>query len=224
MTPGERPPLSGEGADRQARSWSSVLLVLSALGAWLVLGGVGLGVGTWRRLGPGAFPALIGALLIFATAALAWSRPAPASADEAAAASGRAGVCLRGVWAALAGLAGFALLAPALGYAPAAFAAALLGGVALRKNPLKLLLGDSLKMADAAWRTLTIRYGLYFVFIALANEVVWRTQSDEVWVGFRIAVLPLAIVFSLAQVPFMMKNLQTPDKEGAVPEPPDPGV
>lgn len=129
MTPGERPPLSGEGADRQARSWSSVLLVLSALGAWLVLGGVGLGVGTWRRLGPGAFPALIGALLIFATAALAWSRPAPASADEAAAASGRAGVCLRGVWAALAGLAGFALLAPALGYAPAAFAAALLASL-----------------------------------------------------------------------------------------------
>lgn len=111
-----------------------------------------------------------------------------------------------------------------LSFQNAAFAAALLGGVALRKNPLKLLLGDSLKMADAAWRTLTIRYGLYFVFVALANEAVWRTQSDEVWVGFRIAVLPLAIVFSLAQVPFMMKNLQTPDKESAVPEPPDPGV
>lgn len=126
MNPGERPPALGEGVDRQARSWSAVLLAFSALGAWLVLGGVGLGVGSWRRLGPGAFPALIGALLIFATAALAWSRPAPASADEAAAASEREGVCLRGVWAALAGLAGFALLAPALGYASAAFAAALL--------------------------------------------------------------------------------------------------
>lgn len=106
----------------------------------------------------------------------------------------------------------------------AAFAAALLGGVALRKNPLKLLLGDSMKMNDAAWRTLTIRYGLYFVSIAAANELVWRTQSDEFWVGFRIAVLPLAIVFSLTQVPFMMKHLEQPDEEGAAPEPPDPGV
>ncbi|MES2035480.1 MAG: septation protein IspZ [Pseudomonadota bacterium] len=106
----------------------------------------------------------------------------------------------------------------------AAFAAALLGGVLLRKNPLKLLLGDSLKMDDGPWRTLTIRYGLYFVAVAVANEVVWRTQSDDFWVGFRIAVLPLAIVFSLTQVPFMMKHLQQPDDEGAAPEPPDPGV
>jgi intracellular septation protein len=106
----------------------------------------------------------------------------------------------------------------------AAFAAALLGGVALRKNPLKLLLGDSLRMDDPAWRTLTIRYGLYFVAIAVANEIVWRTQSDDFWVGFRIAVLPLAIVFSLTQVPFMMKHLQQPDEKLAAPEPPDPGV
>lgn len=111
-----------------------------------------------------------------------------------------------------------------LSFQNAAFAAALLGGVAFGKNPLKLLLGDSLKMADAAWRTLTIRYGLYFVAIALANEAVWRTQTDEVWVGFRIAVLPLAIVFSLTQVPFMMKNLQQPEEPVAAPEPPDPGV
>lgn len=106
----------------------------------------------------------------------------------------------------------------------AAFAAALLGGVALRKNPLKLLLGDSMKMDDAAWRILTIRYGLYFVSVAVANEIVWRTQSDEFWVGFRIAVLPLAIVFSLTQAPFMMRHLQQPDEDGVAPEPPDPGV
>ena len=106
----------------------------------------------------------------------------------------------------------------------AAFAAALLGGAALGKNPLKLLLGDSMRMDDAAWRVLTIRYGLYFVVVAIANEVVWRTQSDEFWVGFRIAVLPLAIAFSLTQVPFMMKHMQQPDDKAEAPEPPDPGV
>jgi len=111
-----------------------------------------------------------------------------------------------------------------LSFQNAAFAAALLGGVALGKNPLKLLLGESLKMDDAAWRTLTVRYGLYFVAIAIANEIVWRTQTDEVWVGFRIAVLPLAIVFSLTQVPFMMKHLQQPDDRESTPAPPDPRV
>jgi intracellular septation protein len=111
-----------------------------------------------------------------------------------------------------------------LSFQNAAFAAALLGGVALGKNPLKLLLGGSLKMDDAAWRTLTVRYGLYFVAIAIANEIVWRTQTDEVWVGFRIAVLPLAIIFSLTQVPFMMKHLQQPDDQGSTPAPPDPRV
>lgn len=106
----------------------------------------------------------------------------------------------------------------------AAFAAALLGGVLLGKNPLRLLLGDSMKMPDAAWRTLTIRYGLYFVCVAIANEIVWRTQSNEFWVGFRIAVLPLALLFVMTQVPFMMKHLQPPEEGAATPEPPDPGV
>ncbi|MCF8505205.1 MAG: septation protein IspZ [Caulobacter sp.] len=106
----------------------------------------------------------------------------------------------------------------------AAFAAALLGGLALGKNPLKALLGASLKMADGAWRQLTLRYGLYFVAVAIANEVIWRTQSDAFWVNFRTALLPLAIVFSLSQTPFMMKNLQKPDEGDTAPEPPDPGV
>lgn len=106
----------------------------------------------------------------------------------------------------------------------AAFAAALLGGVLLGKNPLRLLLGDSVRMPDDAWRTLTIRYGLYFVCVAIANEVVWRTQSNEIWVGFRIAVLPLALLFVMTQVPFMMKHLQPPEEGETAPEPPDPGV
>ena len=106
----------------------------------------------------------------------------------------------------------------------AAFAVALLGGLALNKNPLKALLGESLKMADSAWRQLTLRYGLYFVAVAIANEVIRNTQSDAFWVNFRTALLPLAIVFSLSQTPFMMKHLQKPDEGDAAPEPPDPGV
>ncbi len=106
----------------------------------------------------------------------------------------------------------------------AAFAAALLGGLALGKNPLKALLGESLMMSDPAWRQLTLRYGLYFVAVAVANEVIRNTQSDAFWVNFRTALLPLALVFSLSQTPFMMKHLQKPEDGDATPEPPDPGV
>ena len=106
----------------------------------------------------------------------------------------------------------------------AAFAAALLGGLMLGKNPLKALLGESLRMPDPAWRQLTLRYGLYFVAVAVANEVIRNTQSDAFWVNFRTALLPLALVFSVSQTPFMMKHLQKPEEGDATPEPPDPGV
>ena len=79
-------------------------------------------------------------------------------------------------------------------------------------------------MPDAAWRQLTLRYGLYFVAVAVANEFVWRTQSDAFWVNFRTALLPLALVFSLSQTPFMMKHLRKPEDGETAPEPPDPGV
>lgn len=97
-------------------------------------------------------------------------------------------------------------------------AAALLGGLATRRNFMKPLFGEAIRLPEAAWRTLMLRYGLWFVAIAVANEVVWRTQSDEVWVGFRTGLLPAAVVFSLLQLPFMMKHM-----EKDAPEPPDPG-
>lgn len=89
----------------------------------------------------------------------------------------------------------------------AALAAVMLGGVWLKKNPLKALLGDALKLPDPAWRTLTLRYGLFFLFTAVLNEAVWRTQPDGVWIWFRMPGLQiLALVFSLSQVPLMLKH------------------
>jgi intracellular septation protein len=90
------------------------------------------------------------------------------------------------------------------------FAAALLAGLALRRNPLKWLLGEALALPDPAWRSLTLRYAVYFVAMAVLNEAVWRTQSDWVWVEFHtIGQWILVILFSAAQIPFMMKHLKT---------------
>ena len=100
------------------------------------------------------------------------------------------------------------------------FATLLLGGVLLGKNPLKMLLGESLKLPDAAWRSLSFRYAAFFVAMALLNLFVWLTQPDAVWVAFRFpGLLILAVVFSLTQVPFMMKHMK--DEAEAPPPPTD---
>ena len=89
----------------------------------------------------------------------------------------------------------------------AVLAGVMLGGVWLKKNPLKALLGDALKLPDPAWRTLTLRYGVFFLFTAILNEAVWRTQPDGIWIWFRMPGLQiLALVFSLSQVPLMLKH------------------
>jgi intracellular septation protein len=88
-------------------------------------------------------------------------------------------------------------------------AGVMLGGAMMNRNPLKALLNGALHMETPSWRTLTIRYGLFFAFEALLNEIVWRTQPDAVWVLFRMpGLLILSLLFSLTQVPFILKHAQ----------------
>jgi len=98
------------------------------------------------------------------------------------------------------------------------FAVALFGGLILKKNPLKALLGASFKMPDKGWRKLTISYAVFFLCVAVLNEVVWRTQPDEIWVLFRFpGLMILTLLFSFTQVPLMMKYAKTD-------EPPPPPI
>ena len=88
-----------------------------------------------------------------------------------------------------------------------ALGATLIGGFLLGKSPVKLLLGSALQLSEAAWRRLTLRYGLFFLALAAANEVVWRTQSEATWVLFRMpGMLIASLLFSATQVPGMMKD------------------
>jgi len=103
-----------------------------------------------------------------------------------------------------------------------ALAAAMIGGVLMKRAPLKVLMGEAMQMSDAAWRTLTLRYGAYFASAAVLNEIVRLTQDTPTWVKFRVALLPLAIIFSLTQLPFMMKHMAK-GEEPRAPEPPDAG-
>lgn len=89
------------------------------------------------------------------------------------------------------------------------FAAVLLGGLAFGKPLLKPLIGKMMPpMADAGWRGLTWRYGLFFIAMATLNEAVWRTQTTDFWVNFKVFGLPLlTIVFIMIQMPFMNRHM-----------------
>lgn len=95
----------------------------------------------------------------------------------------------------------------------AIFAAVLLGGLAVDRPLLKPLLGKMMPpMTDAGWRGLTFRYGLFFIAMAVLNEVVWRTQSTDFWVTFKVfGIMALTIVFIMIQMPFMNHHMLEPD-------------
>lgn len=85
----------------------------------------------------------------------------------------------------------------------------LLGGLVMRKHPLKLVLGSAFEMPEPTWRRLTLNYAGFFLALAALNEFVWRTQTDDAWVLFRFpGMMILTVVFSLAHAPLLMKYVK----------------
>jgi intracellular septation protein len=97
----------------------------------------------------------------------------------------------------------------------AIFALVLLGGLALRRPLLKPLLAPMMPpMSDRAWRQFTLRYGLFFIAMAALNELVWRTQSTDLWVTFKVFGLPaLTFLFILSQLPFVGRSTRLAQAE-----------
>ena len=76
----------------------------------------------------------------------------------------------------------------------------------LKKSLLQLLLENSIKLKDEGWRILTDRWIYFFVFLAFLNEMVWRTQSEEIWVQFKVfGILPITFVFTIFQIRIIEK-------------------
>jgi len=87
------------------------------------------------------------------------------------------------------------------------FAAILGTGLARGRSYLKNLMGQMLPMDDAGWLTLTQRWTLFFVFLAVVNETVWRTQSTDVWVNFKVfGFLSLTFIFMALQMPLLRRH------------------
>lgn len=96
------------------------------------------------------------------------------------------------------------------------FSAVLLGGAAMRRPLLKPLLGSAWQLDDAGWTKLTVRFGLFFMAMAGLNELVWRTQSTDFWVSYKVfGTIGLILVFTMLQVGMINRHTIEPEKAPA---------
>ena len=86
------------------------------------------------------------------------------------------------------------------------FGGTLLVGMALGKPLLGLLFESVFHLTEEGWRKLTWRWALFFLLLAVVNEIVWRTQTTDFWVSFKLfGVVPLTFLFGALQYPLLVK-------------------
>ena len=87
------------------------------------------------------------------------------------------------------------------------FGVLLLGGLWLKKPLLATVFDSVFDLTEEGWRKLTLRWALFFFVLAALNEIVWRTQSTDFWVSFKVfGIMPLTIAFALAQTPLLLRH------------------
>jgi len=97
------------------------------------------------------------------------------------------------------------------------FGTILLAGLAVGRPPLTIVFHEVFELTPEGWRKLTIRWALFFLAMAVLNEIVWRTQSTDFWVTFKaFGVLPLTALFAALQYPLVTRHElpSTPGREG----------
>ena len=88
------------------------------------------------------------------------------------------------------------------------FGFTLLFGKYFTKEPLlKKFLGKSIALSGEGWNILNRRWTIFFFALAIVNELVWRTQSEEFWVNFKVwGMLPITFIFTAFQIPLINKH------------------
>jgi intracellular septation protein len=93
------------------------------------------------------------------------------------------------------------------------FGGLLLGGLAFNKPLLAIVFDSVFDLNDEGWRKLTLRWAVFFLALAVLNEIVWRTQTTDFWVSFKVfGVVPLTFVFAALQYPLLQKYAATPEE------------
>ncbi len=93
------------------------------------------------------------------------------------------------------------------------FGVILLGGLFFGKSLLGYVFDSAFKLDAEGWRKLTLRWGLFFLFLAVTNEIVWRLFSTDFWVAFKVwGTMPITIAFTLSQMGLIQRHsLEQPE-------------
>ena len=87
------------------------------------------------------------------------------------------------------------------------FGAVLLGGLRFNRLFIKYVFAQAFELSDRGWKTLTVRWGLFFLLLAVVNETVWRMTTTDTWVSFKVwGIIPLIFLFALAQTPLVLRH------------------
>lgn len=87
------------------------------------------------------------------------------------------------------------------------FGTVLLGGLFFGRSLLGYVFDSAFRLDAEGWRKLTLRWGLFFFFLALANELVWRNFSTDFWVAFKVwGIMPITLAFTFSQMPLIMRH------------------
>src|SRR3954468_18740461 len=93
------------------------------------------------------------------------------------------------------------------------FAGILLGGLAFNKPLLAVVFDSVFDLTDQGWRKLTLRWAMFFLALAVLNETIWRTQTTDFWVSFKVfGVVPLTFIFAAFQYPLLQKYAANPEQ------------
>jgi intracellular septation protein len=91
------------------------------------------------------------------------------------------------------------------------FAAVLGGGLLFNRSFIAIMFDQMFNLTPQGWRTLTWRWALWFAAMAVLNEIIWRTQSTDFWVAFKVfGMVPLTMVFAVTQMPLIKRNAIEP--------------
>ena len=89
----------------------------------------------------------------------------------------------------------------------------LLFGYFSKKPLLKTLLGGIFEIEDKIWLELSKRWAIFFIFLAILNEIIWRNFSTDFWVQFKVfGILPISILFTCLQTPYILKNTKNENR------------
>ena len=104
------------------------------------------------------------------------------------------------------------------------FASVLLVGLLTGRTYIKYLFGAAFTLDEQGWRKLTLRWGIFFVALAVVNELVWRNFSTDFWVAFKLwGAAPATFVFALLQTPLILRHHREPPKPETPAAPPPQG-